>query len=545
MTDVLVRLRAAAHRAQDRNATDAELLSAFVDGQSGPAFEAILRRHGPTVLAVCRRILRTGPDAEDAFQATFLVLARKAAVVRPRSALAGWLYGVAVRSALKVRSAEARRRAREKEVATMPRPADDAAPCPDTLAALNRELGRLPNELRATVVLCDLEGKTRAAAARQLGWPEGTVASRLARARHVLARRLKAAAPVLTIPLVPAAVPNRLLAHTLTAATRYAAGGKATASAVAVSAAEEVMTDMLITKLTKVTAMLVAVVTATALGLGVATAPTAAAPAPAAKGRPAADDLAAQLKTARSLNGDLLAHDDVLTDLKCTPDQRREIADLIKAAQDEYVQSVKAAFEKMAAQMVGPGGGAATAKVTYQNKINYDQARLTSILKPEQVLRIRQLEIQLRGPLAFIDRRVVRALGLTAQQEEKIEEIVIKHEPDYHVQSSKLVGGGKDVHVEELAELLERNTAECLKLLTPDQRATWDWLVGKKMKSGAWVRAVSPNVPEMAGAIKIGGFGGAVGGAKIALPGGAPPPGVIAVPPAGGVILPAKPVGKE
>src|SRR5439155_19014045 len=186
--DVLGRLRAAAHRANARNATDADLLAAFADRRDEAAFEVILRRHGPTVLGVCRRVAGPGPDAEDAFQATFLVLARKARAVRPRSALAGWLYGVAVRTALKVRAAEARRRTKEREVATMPRPADAEPPTPDELAALHRELGRLPADLRAAVVLCDLEGKTRAAAARQLGWPEGTVASRLARARRVLGR---------------------------------------------------------------------------------------------------------------------------------------------------------------------------------------------------------------------------------------------------------------------------------------------------------------------------------------------------------------------
>jgi DNA-directed RNA polymerase specialized sigma24 family protein len=131
MNDALVRLRAAAHRALARDATDADLLTAYADRRDEAAFEAILRRHGPTVLGVCRRIAGMGPDAEDAFQATFLVLARKARAVRPPSALAGWLYGVAVRAALKVRAAEARRKVKERQVATMPRPADAEPPRPD------------------------------------------------------------------------------------------------------------------------------------------------------------------------------------------------------------------------------------------------------------------------------------------------------------------------------------------------------------------------------------------------------------------------------
>src|SRR5262249_44497513 len=100
MNDVLVRLRAAARWGRDPQATDAELLAVFVEWRVEAAFETLLRRHGPTVLAVCRRIAGAGADAEDAFQATFLVLARKAAAVRPRSALAGWLHGVSVRAAL-------------------------------------------------------------------------------------------------------------------------------------------------------------------------------------------------------------------------------------------------------------------------------------------------------------------------------------------------------------------------------------------------------------------------------------------------------------
>src|SRR5262249_40322161 len=185
MNDVLVHLRTAARRGRDGDATDTDLLGAYADRRDEAAFELILRRHGPMDLGVCRRLLGHRQDAEDAFQAAFLVLARKAAIIRPRSALAGWLYGVAARAAHKVRVAQARRRHREKEVATMARPADDSADSADNLAALHRELGRLPNDLRSAVVLCDLEGKTRAAAAKQLGWPEGTGASRLAPARRI------------------------------------------------------------------------------------------------------------------------------------------------------------------------------------------------------------------------------------------------------------------------------------------------------------------------------------------------------------------------
>src|SRR5205814_2209740 len=168
--------------------TDAQLVEEFVLGREEAAFEALVLRHGPMVLGVCRRILGNAHDAEDAFQATFLVLVRKAESIRPRAMVGNWLYGVACRTALDARRAAARRRA--KEAAVLPRtqpPDEDRA---DLRATLDEELQRLPAECRAVVVLSDLEGKTRKEVARQLGWPEGTVASRLARGRARLAKRL-------------------------------------------------------------------------------------------------------------------------------------------------------------------------------------------------------------------------------------------------------------------------------------------------------------------------------------------------------------------
>src|SRR6188768_3218565 len=111
MNDVLAFVRAAA--APNGDGPDADLLAAYTAVRDEAAFEGLLRRHGPTVLGACRRVLGPGPDADDAFQATFLVLARKAGTVRPRAAVGGWLYGVAVKAALKVRTAAARRRAKE------------------------------------------------------------------------------------------------------------------------------------------------------------------------------------------------------------------------------------------------------------------------------------------------------------------------------------------------------------------------------------------------------------------------------------------------
>src|SRR5688572_12043831 len=165
---------------------DRELLGAFTARGDQAAFAALLRRHGPMVLRVCRRLLGQEQDAEDAFQATFLVLARKAASIVPREAVGGWLYGVACRTAQAARGRRGRREARER---TMSEPPERATPpeaerlWEELVPLLDRELGRLPQKYRLAVVLCELEGRSRKEAARQLGIPEGTLSSRLAAAR--------------------------------------------------------------------------------------------------------------------------------------------------------------------------------------------------------------------------------------------------------------------------------------------------------------------------------------------------------------------------
>ena len=163
-------------------ATDRQLLERFTTLRDESAFAALVERHGPMVLGVCQRILRNEHDAEDAFQATFLVLARKASSQRWRESVGGWLYEVACRVARKARADRARRQVRERQVAIMPSvdPLSLVAGR-EIQAVLEDELCRLPDKYRLPVVLCCLEGSSRSEAAQQLGWKEGTVAGRLAR----------------------------------------------------------------------------------------------------------------------------------------------------------------------------------------------------------------------------------------------------------------------------------------------------------------------------------------------------------------------------
>src|SRR5947209_6715102 len=184
-------LRSAAVLSNEAERTDSQLLDGFVSRRDDKALEALVRRHAPMVWGVCRRVLRDHHDAEDAFQATFLVLVRKAAAIAPRSQVGNWLYGVARQTALKARMSRSKREVRERKVANMPEPAlMERALWNDLQPVLDQELSRLPEKYRTVIVLCDLEGQTRKGAARQLGLPEGTLAGRLTRGRALLAKRL-------------------------------------------------------------------------------------------------------------------------------------------------------------------------------------------------------------------------------------------------------------------------------------------------------------------------------------------------------------------
>jgi RNA polymerase sigma factor (sigma-70 family) len=220
------------------------------------------------VLGTCRRVLGNAADAEDAFQATFLVLVRKAAGLRARETVGNWLYGVAYRTALEAKRATAKRRA--KEVKAMPREEASDVAWDDVRDVLDQELAGLPERYREVLVLSDLEGKGRKEVARLVGCPEGTVASRLARARSLLAGRLARRGLALSPgPLAvllsggagPAAVPPLLLGSTVRAATLLA-GGKTVASVTSTEVAilmERVMKTMLLTRLKIATLLLLVV----------------------------------------------------------------------------------------------------------------------------------------------------------------------------------------------------------------------------------------------------------------------------------------------
>jgi RNA polymerase sigma factor (sigma-70 family) len=280
---VLRHLRTLAAR-RDDPATDSQLLRSFAATRDEAAFAALLRRHGAMVLGVCRRLLRNEADAEDAFQATFLVLARKAGSVRCGPSLAPWLHGVARRVALNVR-AEATRRPAEA-LAEIAGPAADTADeltWREVRGALDEELSRLPERLRAPLVLCYLEGLARDEAAARLGCPLGTLKGRLERGRDLLRRRLTRRGLGLAAALAALALERVAVPAALAAATARAAVG-APAGAAVMRLAGAALRDLVATKVRTVAALLLGL-TVLVTGTGLLTRP-----APAGNARPAGSE---------------------------------------------------------------------------------------------------------------------------------------------------------------------------------------------------------------------------------------------------------------
>ena len=238
--------------------TDGQLVERFVSGLDPSAFEAIVQRHGPLVWGVCRRVAYNAQDAEDAFQATFLVLTRKAGFLEKRASLGSWLYGVAFRIALRANANAARRRIHEQQAADMATTTSDAG-WEELRPLLDAELSRLPEKFRAPLVLCYMEGKTNEQAARELGWPAGSLSKRLARGREMLRERLASKGAVFAGALLgttlaqnaaSAAVPAPLVDLTTSIVQAVAAGkGMALASTPVAALTEGAMQAMWFAKL--------------------------------------------------------------------------------------------------------------------------------------------------------------------------------------------------------------------------------------------------------------------------------------------------------
>jgi RNA polymerase sigma factor (sigma-70 family) len=268
MNNVVSQIRFLAVRRESGGPSDAELVERFLAHREETAFASLVQRHGPMVLGVCRRLLDDEHDAEDAFQATFLVLFRKAPTLRPRSCVGPWLYGVARRTALKARSLLMRRRrvetlaGRQRSIVMIPGDMHS-----DLRPLLDEELDYLPAKYRDPLILCLLQGRPRKEAARLLGWREGTLSGRLARGKEMLGERLRQrgvdpSTAVGTVMHVPAP----LSAVTVKAALSLPGPAAGSVAGNAVALMEEVLKSMMTIKLKAVAGVLVIV-----LGLGFGT----------------------------------------------------------------------------------------------------------------------------------------------------------------------------------------------------------------------------------------------------------------------------------
>ncbi len=275
--------------------SDADLLEGFLARRDEAAFAALVSRHGAMVAATCRAVLHDAGGVEDVFQATFLVLARKAGSVRGRDALGGWLHRVAFRAAVQANKASARRRAEERKAAEMRATAATSDEARDDLrAVIHAEVERLPEALRLPVVLCDLGGMSREQAAAELRWSEGTIRGRLARGRAKLKTRLARQGVAPTVASLAAAMAREATAAVpgswITATARAASStlaGKVAAGAASAAIASGVIRTMRLARLKLAVGVALALAAAggAALGLLAPARPAGQAPpaAPAAQ----------------------------------------------------------------------------------------------------------------------------------------------------------------------------------------------------------------------------------------------------------------------
>lgn len=493
---------------------DGAFLVRFVEDRDQAAFEVLVRRLGPMVLGACRRFLGPGPDADDAFQATFVVLARKASEVRPPSRVAAWVYGVACLAARKARAGRDRRRLTEVLMSAVPDTPSPAVRIDSELGAvLDAELEALPEKYRLPIVLCELRELTIDQAAGHLGIRPGTVASRLSRGRRLLADRLvrRGFAGGLAVALATqsarAAVSARLFKETV-----RAVGGTPAVSESVLALTSEVLRSMTGSKLT-IVATGVALTVVGVLGVFAPHATllpqVAAAPAPAS---PAQDPL--DRIRIHGLNP-LITSDLIQKKLGVTDEQLQKFEDFRKET-GACPPPQPPQPQKVAAGGVMMVGRLQTFDPVAEGK--FDKAA-ANVLTPEQTRRLKQIVLQARGPEAFLDRHVIRNLGISTGQEDAIEAALPS------AANARPGAPERDPEAEKTAmEVIRR-------VLTPEQWGRWEKLVGEAIPHSEQVQVPTPgtksNFPKMVNQLVPVVGGGAL--PIVAPPGN--PGGLLPVPP--------------
>lgn len=435
---VVQHLRRTVLRHEGAGLTDGQLLACFLDHQEEEAFEALVRRHGCMVLGVCHRILKNAHDAEDAFQATFLVLVRKASSLSQRHTIGDWLYGVAYHTALKARAAAIRRREKERQVIEVSRPdARREEGWRDLQPLLDQELQRLPAKYREPVVLCDLEERTRKEAADQLGWPEGTVSSRLSRARVLLAKRLArhgfalsggSLALLLTQHSAAASVPASLVMTTVKAGTLVTAGALTTGviSASAAVLMEGVLNAMFVNKV-KTTLVVCLTLGLAGTGTGIVTHQVLAEKAVAQVVALAPDDAEQRRERPAADRPRLLPPG--IERLELTAEQKEKIAKLekesqekLEAAKKKLDEAIEQAKQNQDRRKVQEAQEAFRKEVAPIHEAFHQ--KFVQVLTEEQRRRLDEITRRDRGGPPFDLPRILGQIDLNAEQKEKIEKLM-------------------------------------------------------------------------------------------------------------------------
>jgi RNA polymerase sigma factor (sigma-70 family) len=500
MSEVIQHLRRVVLLREVAGLTDGQLLKDYLGHRDEAALAALVQRHAPMVWGVCRRVLRNYHDAEDAFQATFLVFVRKAASIASPELLANWLYGVAHQTALNARATTAKRGARERQVTEMPEPAamewDHWA---DLQPLLDQELSCLPDKYRVAIVLCDLEGKTRKEAARQLAVPEGTLAARLARGRVMLAKRLGrhglavsggALAAVLAQNAASASVPTSVVCSTIKAASLFAAGQAAATAMVSPNVAaltKGVMKAMLFSKL-KTPIAIVLILGFVATGATILTCRTAAGQDDK---KPATEKSKEEKEVPPASGVNLIMNKSVQKELKLTADQMKDLRAGAEKVREKYLEQlaripVVSGDPSQAGSVVEMPDPKKVAEL--RNQTDAENKKLVAeVLKPKQISRLKQIDLQLEGIRALLqNKEVALALKLTDDQKGKVTKLfedihahAVSVAPLPRPEDEKTVKEtAMKAHHEAWNEAFKEASGKIPSLLTPEQRRRWEAMTG-------------------------------------------------------------------
>jgi RNA polymerase sigma factor (sigma-70 family) len=512
--------------------SDGRLLESFLVCRDEASFAMLVKRHGPMVLGVCRRIIGNLHDAEDAFQAVFLVLARKAGSIVPRDLVGNWLYGVAYRTALQARDRLGRRRARERQVKDMPQPTVapefDLRELHDTL---DQELTELPDKYRVPIVLCDLEGRSRKDVACVLKIPEGTLSSRLATGREMLARRLARHGLVLSgaalaaalaeqasaafAPIQPALIVSMVKAASLAAAGQSASG---LVSAEAVTLSQGVLKTMFLKKLKVITFLFLGVILG-GLGAGIIGLPGSnSQPSVHAAGPDEAVQAGQPRRTASDdqepLDGKLLLDERIQKELRLSKNQVSRVqavsqdVDAKSAPKQEEIKQLQKQVEEMQKCIANLQEG--IAKIN--RGIEKDRTRSLAKAAPEilsagAVKRLREIQRQQRDLDEMLeDAKMQRMLKLDDEQLKKIEKIFKTEPPHGAVLTDGVYRLGKVLNLSQadggvflLPEMNnvfmtlgvsgsrnEKALRQLFDVLTDSQKKTLLQWVGEPYQSSSW-----------------------------------------------------------